>query len=99
MNAEVMSVEELKSHIDQKQAVERKPFDGLIRPEIIHILEWKDPKKSVFVLALLNVLFIMINLLGNSVVSLLVLFLFFLEGAGLILHLFYMATSVEDYRL
>ena len=99
MNTEVIFEQEQKANLQQQVAVEKKPFDGLIRPEIIQILEWKEPKKSVIVLALINVLFIMINLLGNSVISLLVLFLFFLEGAGLILHLVYMATSVEDYRL
>ena len=77
--------------------INRAQEQGLIRPDLAAILEWKSFKRSAAALILINVFFFIICYLQNSVIALFLLFIIFLSGLGILLHLIYMSTS-QEYR-
>ena len=68
-----------------------------VRKDVILLIEWRDRKKSLIVLALINLFFTIVCLLNISVLALALLFVVFLSGLGTALHLIYMSTS-DEYR-
>ena len=61
------------------------------------MLLWKDKKRAGALALTTNLFFVLVCLFGYSAFSLILLFVIFISMIGIMLHLFYNATSDDDH--
>jgi hypothetical protein len=64
---------------------------------VVNMLLWKNPAQSGKIVGVLNLFFLLMIVYNYSLLSLLLLFVFFIALAGMALNLIYLSSREERY--